>query len=162
MDGSQNLASNRRSPKSFENAPSKTQQHYRDGTKVDQVLKRYASLGVNPNDVGLFRSTLAGKVYGVADTTYDYQYQLNKLNEVKAYFDSLPSGIRDRFRNDPALMLRFMADPRNLEECVKLGLFAGEEGNARKKAGENPPSTPPGGAEKKAPDTASTPPGGAK
>lgn len=162
MDGTQNINTNRKSPKSFVEHPSKTQQHFKDGTRIDSVLKRYAALGVNPNDVGLFRSTLAGKVYGVADTTYDYQYQLNKLNEVKSYFDSLPSGIRDRFRNDPAQMLRFMADPRNIEECVKMGLFASPEGSNRKKPGENPPTTPPGGADNAPSGAASTPPGGAK
>lgn len=157
MDGTQNLNPNRRSPKSFEGAQSMTKQSFRDGTRVDSVLKRYAAIGVDANDVGLFRQHMAGAVYGVADTTYDYQYQLNKINEVKRYFESLPATIRDKFRNDPAQMLRFMADPKNIEECQKMGLFTKAEGSSRKKDSEvTPNTTPPGGASKEAP---STPPG---
>lgn len=111
-----------------------TKQSFRDGTKVDRILKKYAALGVDPNDVGMFQQSVAGMEFGIADTTYDYQYQLNKINEVKENFARLPSRIREKFRNDPGRMLRFMSDPKNVAECVELGLF--------RKDPEAPPPVP--------------------
>lgn len=110
-----------------ERSISRTQQHYRDGTRIDNVLKRYQTQGVNPNDVGLFRAHVNQQEFGIADTTYDYQTQLNKIVEIKAKFNRLPSGIREKFRNDPARMLAFMADPKNLKASIEMGLLPGAE-----------------------------------
>lgn len=117
---------------SFQNAPSMTKQSFRDGTRVDAVLKRYATQGVDANNVGLFQQSVASQKFGIADTTYDYQTQLNKLNAVKEYFARLPSRLRDFFRHDPANMLEYMANPGNIEKCVEMGLFAKPEGSERK------------------------------
>lgn len=132
---------------SFEGVPSMTKQSFRDGTKVDRILKKYAAQGISPDNVGLFQRSVANMEFGVADTTYDYQTQLNKINEVKEYFAALPSRIREKFRNDPARMLRFMSDPANMDECVKLGLFRGPEKEKKADpAPAAPPAAPPGAA----------------
>ena len=39
-------------------------------------------------------------------------------------FDSIPSEIRDRFNNDPKLLIDFLSKEENMEEAVKLGLRA--------------------------------------
>lgn len=111
---------------SFKGVESKTKQAFRDGTRVDMVLRKYAAMGVDANNVGLFQSNVARMEFGVADTVKDYQLQLNRVLAVQKYFASLPSKIRDRFANDPANMLDFMADPANKDECIKLGLLKAE------------------------------------
>lgn len=118
----------RRSTKiDFTNTTSLTKQAFAKGTRVDSILKKYATQGVNPNDVGLFRANVAQQPFGVADTTLDYQQQLNRIIRIQDYFKKLPSGIREKFAHNPANMLTFMADKRNLQECIKLGLIIKEE-----------------------------------
>lgn len=128
---------------SFKGVEPMTKQQFRDGTKVDQILKKYATLGVDPNNVGLFQRNVAQMAYGTADLVQDYQVQLNRINMVKAYFASLPSGIRDKFANDPKRMLDFMADPKNLEACAEMGLFAKAEKEEAAAATAPPPAPAP-------------------
>lgn len=47
---------------------------------------------------------------------------LNQVANVKSQFEHLPSEIRARFLNDPAKLLDFLADEKNNEESIKLGL----------------------------------------
>ncbi len=41
-------------------------------------------------------------------------------------FDHLPSSIRNRFANDPALFLDFVQDADNRVEAIELGIFPAE------------------------------------
>lgn len=107
----------------FKGAVPMTKQQFRDGTRVDSILKKYATMGVDVNDIGLFDQHKAKNVYGLSDTALDYQQQLNKVVYVQQYFQSLPSAVRDKFRNDPINMLAFMADPKNKAQCEEMGLF---------------------------------------
>lgn len=50
--------------------------------------------------------------------------------EAKEAFSSLPSAVRDRFKNDPGQFLDFVNDPENLDEAIELGLV------------EKPPAAP--------------------
>lgn len=116
----------------FKGEVSMTKQSFRDGTRVDQILKKYATLGVDGNDVGLFQRNMAREPFGL-DIGRDYQAQLNKVIAIKEYFGRLPSRVRDFFQHEPANMLEFMANPKNKERCVEFGLFpAAPEGSARK------------------------------
>lgn len=106
---------------SFEGHPSKTRQAPKDGTQIDSILKKYATQGVSPNDVGVFFATAASAPYGVQPST-DYQMMLNEVIRVENYFMSLPSRIREKFGHNAQNMINFVADPSNLEEAQKLGL----------------------------------------
>lgn len=118
----------------MEGVRSMTKQSFASSVTVDSILKKYATLGVNPNDVGLFRQGVASMPYGISDTSLDYQQQFHRMKELEAYFKRLPSGIRERFGHSPAKLLDFMADPANKTECEELGLFVKPE-----KPKEKPP-----------------------
>lgn len=108
----------------FSGTESRTKQSFRDGTKVDQILKQYATRGVNPNDVGLFQSHVIGNMnFGVQPDT-DYQQQLNRVIEMKQKFLRLPATVRDKFLNDPARMISWLANPKNIPDAIKLGLLS--------------------------------------
>lgn len=53
-----------------------------------------------------------------------YHDMLNKVSRIDSIFASLPSRLRTRFRNNPELLLRFVEDPANAREAVKLGLIS--------------------------------------
>jgi len=127
---------------SFKHTNSKTEQHHRDGTQVDRILKQYQTKNVNTNDVGLFRHhVIANMDFGV-QPDHDYQQQLNRMIEIKKRFDRLPADIRERFRNDPARMVAWTANPKNLEAAIKLGLITAPE-EKKEPATPAPNSTPP-------------------
>lgn len=108
----------------FEGSTSRTQQSYGESVQVDAVLKRYATQGFNPKNVGLFQQTVAQMPFGISDQHLDYQKQLNMVIEVRQYFEGLPSRIRAEFNNNPVAMIEFMADPANKQACIKMGLLA--------------------------------------
>lgn len=146
MNGRSDLRQNGRKAISFHAAPSMTKQSFRDSTKVDRILKQYATKGVDANNVGLFQNNVATSAkFGVADMARDYQMQLNRVVAVKTYFESLPSRLRDFFRHEPSNMLEYMADPKNKDKCIEMGLFPTEvkEGEARKPEAANTANTPP-------------------
>lgn len=157
MNGPAKLPRKSKQALDFTGVESMTKQSMANGTKVDQILRQYQTRGVNSNDVGLFqRNVLAGE-FGIADTTYDYQTQLNRIIEIKEKFGRLPSSIRDKFRNDPAVMLRYMADPANMAECVKMKLFRSDEAPKETGGANTPPPPPP--AQNPTPGTAPKAPG---
>lgn len=52
----------------------------------------------------------------------DYMTYLNTVVDANHAFSRLPARWRERFMNDPAQMVRFVDDPKNLEESYSLGL----------------------------------------
>ena len=133
-----------------EKGRSMTKQSFASGTKVDAILKRYATLGPESAMYGVFAQHVARMPFGVADTTYDYQAQLNRAIEVQQYFKALPSTLREKFGHNPGAMIAFMADPRNREECEELGLFVKQEKAPSGSEVPAPPKEEPKKEEKKA------------
>lgn len=96
--------------------PSKAQQNPKQETDINHIMGQYLKTGIlgNPNATrkpifGDFRSR-------------DFQEMQNALSDVQQNFASLPSRIRGRFNNDPYQLLRFVEDPANQEEAIKMKL----------------------------------------
>lgn len=117
---------------------------FRDGTRIDNVLKRYATAGVDSAMAPwLFAQGMASAPFGV-DQGKDYHAQLAAVTGVRQYFEALPSKVRARFGNDPSQMLEFLGDSRNREEAEKLGLVKAPEApiSPPVKPEEKPPAKP--------------------
>jgi len=69
-----------------------------------------------------------------------FQDMLNTLVDAKNDFRALPARIKGRFGNDPYQLLRFLEDPSNEAEAIKLGLREAKEPEFVAPA---PGSTPP-------------------
>lgn len=112
---------------SFKEVQSRTKQMFRDGTRIDNVLKKYATAGVDSAMAPwLFAQGMATAPFGV-DQGKDYHAQLSAVTAVRQYFESLPAKLRARFGNDPAQFVAFVSDDRNREEAEKLGLVKAPE-----------------------------------
>ncbi|ETR80120.1 hypothetical protein [Chlamydia pneumoniae] len=60
----------------------------------------------------------------------DYSEALNVVIEPQEQFESLPAKLRERFGNDPVVMLDFLSREENFEEAKKLGFgYANENFN---------------------------------
>lgn len=52
----------------------------------------------------------------------DFHQAQNTLVTVKSAFAELPAKVRNLFDNDPATLIRWVQDPANAEQALKLGL----------------------------------------
>ncbi len=97
---------------------SMTKQSFRDECDVNFIMNQWKRTGELP-------AALVGTMppsYGDFSNPTDYMTACNQVIEAKAAFAALPAFLRDRFANEPANLLRFLSDPDNQEEAVKLGL----------------------------------------
>jgi len=62
-------------------------------------------------------------MYGDFTDLPDFRSALLMVNKANAMFMALDARVRERFANDPARLLDFLADDKNRDEAVKLGLF---------------------------------------
>lgn len=121
--------------------PSMTKQAFVEQCDINNILKQFKLTG----QITHMAANAAQGAYMDLPDELDYQASMNTILQGNEAFASLPSKVRTRFDNDPAQFLAFMADERNAEEIVQLGL-------AKKRATDAPkepqaPSTPPGSAQ---------------
>ena len=98
-------------------APSLTQQQFKDQCDVNKIIAKYKTTGEWTH------LTKKGGVYADVSSIKDYHQSLQKVLDANNAFAALPAQIRNRFQNDPAQLLAFLQDPKNHAEGVELGLF---------------------------------------
>lgn len=102
---------------SFENVNSRTKQQFKDEADINRLVSRYIKTG-SFGQTGT-RPPQFGDFVGI-----DYTSMQNQIVHAQEQFAALPSEVRRRFANDPGNLLAFLADPRNQDEAVRLGLAA--------------------------------------
>ncbi|QCQ84912.1 internal scaffolding protein [Blackfly microvirus SF02] len=103
-------------PDTGEELVSMTKQSFRDECDINNIMRKYERTGV------LDHTATSVPQYGEYMSPYSYQESLNAIIYAQDQFAALPAELRARFGNDPAELLAFMEDSRNLDEAVKLGL----------------------------------------
>lgn len=96
--------------------PSMTKQSFRDEVDINKIVAKFERTGMITH---LQKST---PFYGDVSALVGYQDALNVVNEAELLFSSMSAEVRERFANDPAKMIEFLSDERNVDEAVKLGL----------------------------------------
>jgi len=99
--------------------PGRTKQSFRDEADINVLMKRYEKTGrlVDPYVVGRRQA-----VFGDFGDGLDFMDAHQRVQDARKAFQTLPARVRDRFGNDPAELLMFLADPANAAEAVELGL----------------------------------------
>lgn len=105
-----------RSVKTKFTGDSLTRQSERTKADINEIVKR----GIIPPDPNQLQ-------FGDFTTGFDFQQAQDAIASVQSQFDSLPSDMRYQFRNSPANLLDFLADPENHDKAVELGLRVPEE-----------------------------------
>lgn len=98
--------------------PSRTHQSFVAECDINNILKEYALSG----QIRHISARAEQGTYADLPDSVDFQEALNIVMEGREAFASLPSQVRNRFHNNPAEFLEFMADPANQDEAIKLGL----------------------------------------
>lgn len=93
-----------------------TVQADRDEADINKIVARFQKSGQLP-------PSLKGEpFYGDVSEIGDYQECLMRVQEANGLFMSYPAEVRERFNNDPAELVDFLANGDNYEEALKLGL----------------------------------------
>lgn len=101
----------------FFHNPSRTKQSHKSECDINNILKKYEKDGI------ITHGNSKKAIYGDFTNEMEYQEAMNSVIHAQDQFDNLPSKIRDRFSNDPSNLLKFLEDPKNLEEAQQIGLI---------------------------------------
>lgn len=115
--------------------PSMTKTDMAQACDINVILANYKNTG-----------TVAQRTnaqWGDFPDAMDFQAAQNLVIESREMFQSLPANIRDRFNNDPAALLRFVADPQNRREAEQLGIVNKPAAQDPSPAPPSPPPPPP-------------------
>lgn len=96
--------------------PGRTKQSFKDECDINIIMARYETSGVLEHmnrTEGRFLDT----------TQFDYQDAMLLVAEANSIFQQMPARLRDQFDNDPAKLLEFVHDPKNLAESVAMGFI---------------------------------------
>jgi len=112
---------------------SKTVQSAAPDTDINLIMERYHKTGVlgTPNPKGARRP-----IFGDFTST-DFLQMKNAIMDIGEQFMKLKPKIRQRFQNDPLQLVRFVEDPSNMDEAIKLGLVQAPVGDD-----DPPPANP--------------------
>lgn len=102
----------------FCDGPSRTKQSFQAECDINGIMAKHMATGLVDHV-----NQRQGRYEDLPSET-DYHANLNSVMAAQEAFDSLPSKIRTRFKNDPGKFLGFVLDPSNKEEVQKMGLGA--------------------------------------
>lgn len=103
--------------KAYEPAPKqRVQQSFRDETDINRIVARYTLTGTLPPE-----HSRAGTYLDVSSV--DFLQAQNLVADIRSRFDRYPSKLRSKFANSPHQMLRWLEDPENHAEAVRLGIL---------------------------------------
>ena len=109
---------------------SMTCQEFKEECDINNIVKM-PNYGINPLKPPTKMPTF-GDFSDVKVTDF-YEAQRLLAHSVEL-FEALPSDIRKHFNNDPAALIEFCNDPKNIEEGIKLGIYEKTPSNASEKA----------------------------
>lgn len=95
--------------------PSRTKSDFKRECDINEIVERARKFG------GIPPPTSAPQWADVSSLGDFLQCQM-KVKNAESLFAALPAKVRAKFENSPAQCLAFLADPRNREEAVKMGL----------------------------------------
>jgi phage internal scaffolding protein len=95
--------------------PSLTQQHFKDETDINNILRQF-------NITGLLPENALSPRYGDFTGINDYHSALNAVIAAEDGFMALPADLRARFSNNPEELINFLDNPQNKDEAIRLGL----------------------------------------
>lgn len=97
--------------------PTRTKQSMKDECDINLILKRYQATGVI--------SHVSSKQPIFADVSnFDtYDKCLAYINKAEDAFNALPSELRLKLDNNPQNLVSFIKDPKNYDDCIRLGIF---------------------------------------
>jgi len=95
--------------------PGRTKQSFRKQTDINGLVEKYKRTG----QFALLNNRTP--FYGDVSGMLNYQDSLIVVTKARETFERLPVRVRERFNYDPAKMVSFFADAKNLPEAIAKG-----------------------------------------
>lgn len=93
-----------------------TQQSFAEECDINTIVRRFGLTGEMPGNV-------RPPEFGDFTDVVDFHTASNAVREANESFMSMPAELRYRFSNDPQRLMEFLADGKNRDEAVSLGLL---------------------------------------
>ena len=106
----------------------RTKQSEKDACDINRIMKTFARTGKLPDHL------IKSGVYSDVSQYGDFQEAQNIILRAQSQFDLLPSQLRKRFDNDPAVFLAAFNDPANEAYFREMGLLKEKPKNDEKPA----------------------------
>lgn len=103
-------------PETGELLPSMTQQQFAEEVDINTIVKRFGLTGQLPTTV---KVPMTGDFIGVND----FQSAMNAVRRAEEGFMELPAELRAQFDNSPQKLMAFVADEKNRDKAVEMGLI---------------------------------------
>lgn len=108
-----------------------TMQSFKDEADINKIMSQWQKTGVFTH-VNQYQ----GEYADLSSYSDNYHENLNTIIQAQDMFMSLPSSIRDDFKNDPGAFLDFVGNPDNKAKMVQYGLLEQEADAPIHAAGE--------------------------
>lgn len=95
---------------------SKTEQSHKKRQNINTIVAKIRQTKMMPQPVGT-------PIYGDFSNCDSYHAALDKVISATNRFNKLPSAIRSKFQNDPGRFIEFVNDPKNVSDCIDMGIF---------------------------------------
>jgi len=96
----------------------RTKQEFKDDADINVIVARCVR---DPNVVSVYARKVA-PVFADVSMVGDFQTCMSRMAAVEDAFMSLPPKVREFFKNDPWAVPEFVADPKNYDKAVELGV----------------------------------------
>lgn len=95
--------------------PSRAVQDHKDECDINTIVRRFGLTGQLPTGV-------RAPAYGDFTSVDSYHSAVTAIASAREAFDAMPSGLRDRFHNDPMEFVEYCLKDENRPELEKYGL----------------------------------------
>ncbi|QKI28943.1 VP3 [Kummerowia striata gokushovirus] len=95
---------------------SMTQQQFKEEANVNTIMAKYRKTGM------ITYLSKHNPSFGDFENPMEYHDGLNRIAKAQQDFDGLSAEVRAKFSNDPGKLIEFLADDKNYDEALKLGL----------------------------------------
>lgn len=96
--------------------PGLTKQSFAGEVDINKIVAGFEKTGM------LTHLNSRQPFYGDVSDIRDYHEALSVVRTAEELFDGMDAKVRERFHNDPAKMIEFLANEENREEAIKLGI----------------------------------------
>lgn len=102
--------------------PSLTKQSHAPSQDINNIYAKYIRSGVNLLDPFVLKELYSNDLI-CSVPNFDFHEAQNKLVALREAFDSLSAVQRSHFDNDPFLFAESVADPKNVDNLIDIGVF---------------------------------------
>jgi len=97
---------------------SKTQQHFREQTNINNIISKYKRTGFLPvvqNGQPMYGDFSSGK---------SYHEMVNQVQTAQEAFEQLPGEFKKKFEQNPGAMIDFILNQENQQVAIEMGLIS--------------------------------------